>query len=145
VDGRCGWSWTSLIGRDRALYESKQISITVQLALERHEDLRDVPSIMELADADQQSILRLIISRQVMARPFAAPPDVSGERLQILRAAFDATMRDPLFLADAKRFDLEVRPVTGVEIEALLNEILASPANMIRRAADAMSDAPSRQ
>jgi tripartite-type tricarboxylate transporter receptor subunit TctC len=144
VDGRCGWSWTSLISRDRALYESKQINIPVQLALDRHEDLPEVPSIMELADPNQKSLLRLIISRQVMARPFAAPPDVPPERLQILRAAFDATMHDPQFLEDAKRLNLEVRPVTGIEIETLLGDILASPPDTIRRAAETMSDGAAR-
>jgi tripartite-type tricarboxylate transporter receptor subunit TctC len=140
VDGRCGWSWTSLISRDRTLYDSKEINIPVQLALQRHEDLPDVPSIMELADAEQKSVLRLIVSRQVIARPFAAPPEVPEERLQVLRAAFDATMHDPQFLEEAQRLNLEVRPVTGAEIEKLLRDILGSPPDSIRRAAEAMTD-----
>ena len=144
VDGRCGWSWSSLISRDRTLYDNKQINIPVQLALQRHEDLPDVPSIMELADAEQKPLLRLIISRQIMARPFAAPPGVEPERLQILRAAFDATMQDPQFVEEAKRLALEVRAVTGVDIEALLGEVLASPPDIIRRAAETMVDVNGR-
>jgi tripartite-type tricarboxylate transporter receptor subunit TctC len=141
IDGRCGWSWTSLLSRNRSLYDSKQIDVPVQLTLRRHEDLRDVPSIMDLAsDADQKAVLRLIISRQVMARPFAAPPDVPPERLHVLRDAFDATMRDPEFLEETRRLDLEVRPVTGAEIEALVNEVLASQPDIVRRAAEAITD-----
>jgi tripartite-type tricarboxylate transporter receptor subunit TctC len=143
IDGRCGWSWTSLMSRNRPLYDSKQIDVPVQLTLSRHEDLGDVPTIMDLAsDARQKAVLRLIISRQVMARPFAVPPDVPPERLQVLRDAFDATMRDPEFLEEAKRLDLEVRPVTGAEIERLVNEALASPSDIVRRAAEAITDTP---
>lgn len=143
IDGRCGWSWTSLLSRNRSLYDNKQIDVPVQLALSRNEDLRDVPAILDLAaDAEQKAILRLIISRQVMARPFATPPDVPGDRLQTLRTAFDATMRDPAFLEEAKRLDLEVRPVTGAEIETLVNEVLASPPDIVRRAAEAVSGTP---
>jgi tripartite-type tricarboxylate transporter receptor subunit TctC len=143
IDGRCGWSWTSLLSRNRSLYDSKQIDVPVQLTLSRYEDLRDVPSIMDLAtDAQQRAVLRLIISRQVMARPFAAPPDVPRERLRVLRDAFDTTMRDPEFLEEAKRLDLEVRPVTGAEIEALVNEVLASPPDIVSRAAEAITDTP---
>jgi tripartite-type tricarboxylate transporter receptor subunit TctC len=143
IDGRCGWSWTSLLSRDRSLYANKQIDVPVQLTLSRHEDLRDVPTIIDLAaDAEKKAILRLIISRQVVARPFAAPPDVPHDRLQTLRAAFEATMRDPEFLEEANRLDLEVRPVTGAEIETLVNEVLASPPDIVRRAAEAISDTP---
>jgi tripartite-type tricarboxylate transporter receptor subunit TctC len=145
LDGRCGWSWTSLLSRDKALYDSKQLDIPVQLALQQREDLRDVPLIMDLADdAEQRAVLRLIVSRQVMARPFAAPPKVPPERLQLLRTAFDATMHDPEFLAEASRLELEVRPVTGAEIETMVKEILASPPDVIRRATEAMTDASPR-
>jgi hypothetical protein len=115
----------------------------VQLTLSRHVDLRGVPSIMDLAtDAPQKAVLRLIISRQIMARPFATPPDIPRDRLQALRDAFDATMRDPEFLDEAKRLDLEVRPVTGAEIDALVNEVLDSPPDIVRRAAEAITDTP---
>jgi tripartite-type tricarboxylate transporter receptor subunit TctC len=143
IDGRCGWSWTSLLSRNRSLYDSKQIDVPVQLTLSRQEDLRDVPSIMDLAtDAAQKAVLRLIISRQIMARPFATPPGIPRDHLKILRDAFDATMRDPEFLDDAKRLDLEVRPVTGAEIDALVNEVLDSPPDIVRRAAEAITDTP---
>src|SRR5262249_19801486 len=133
IDGRCGWSWTSLVSRNKAMYDAREIAGTLQLALARHEDLPHVPLIMDLIhDPRQASALRLIIARQNIARPFAAPPGVPKERVDALRAAFDATMRDPEFLAEAKQLDLEVRPVAGADVQALLAELYASPSDVVR-------------
>jgi tripartite-type tricarboxylate transporter receptor subunit TctC len=100
-----------------------------------------VPSIVDVArDADERAALKLILSRQTMARPYVAPPGLPPERLDALRAAFEATMKDPQFLADAERQDLEVRPVSGVAAESLINEIYASPPSVVKLAIDAMKE-----
>src|SRR5579871_6565086 len=118
VGGRCGWSWSSLLSENKALLDQKKINIVLQLALQKHEDLPNVPSVMDLPTSPQnKAALKLIVSRQSIARPFAAPPGLPPERLQALRAGFEATMKDPDFLAEAKKLDLEVRPVSGVEVE----------------------------
>src|SRR6267154_1565337 len=71
VDGRCGWSWTSLLSRSKALLDNKQIDITLQIGLQRDKALPDVPLIMDLTgDALKKAALRLIVSRQSIARPF---------------------------------------------------------------------------
>lgn len=139
VNGRCGWSWSSLISRNHSLYEEKQIFIPVQLSLKKHEDLPDVPLVMDLTnDAKIAAALKLIFGRQTMARPYAAPPDLPEDRVVALRAAFDATMQDPAFLADARQTDLEVRPVTGAEVQQLVAEIYRSPPDVVKIAADAI-------
>jgi tripartite-type tricarboxylate transporter receptor subunit TctC len=138
VTGRCGWSWSSLLSQSKPLLEGKKINIVLQLALQKHEDLPDVPLIMDLPTTPaNKAALKLITSRQSIARPFAAPPGVPADRLAALRAAFDATMKDPQFLAEAKRLDLEVRPVSGAEVEKLIKEIYASPPDVVKRAAQA--------
>jgi tripartite-type tricarboxylate transporter receptor subunit TctC len=86
--------------------------------------------------------LRLIVSRQSIARPFAAPPDVPAERIAALRTAFDAVMRDGDFLAEASRLALEVRPASGRAVQALLGEIYASPPAVVARASELLKDAP---
>jgi len=107
VDGRCGWSWSSLVSWNRDMYEGKQIDVVLQLATRKLDELPDVPLVTDVAETDdQRTALKLIVSRQVMARPYVMPPGVPADRLQALRAAFDATMKDPAFLADAKRQDL---------------------------------------
>jgi tripartite-type tricarboxylate transporter receptor subunit TctC len=80
----------------------------------------------------------MIFARQAIARPFAAPAGVPPERLQALRDAFDATMRDPAFLEEAKKLELEVAPVRGVEIEQLIKEIYATPPDIVQLAREAM-------
>lgn len=141
VDGRCGWSWSSLISRNRELYESKQIYVPLQLGLRKHPDLPNVPLVIDLTDDPKiKAALKLVFARQTMARPFAAPPGVPAERLAALRAAFDATMKDPEFLAEAKKLELEIAPVSGVEVEHLVREIYASPPDVVKLARESMQD-----
>ena len=141
VDGRCGWSWSSMMAWNKELYQSKAIKVALQLSSRKLPELGDVPTLLDVAhDGDQQAALKLIISRQTMARPYVAPPGVPAERLKALRAAFDATMTDPEFLADAQRQDLEVRPVSGIEAETLINEIYASPPDVVKLAVDVMKE-----
>jgi tripartite-type tricarboxylate transporter receptor subunit TctC len=68
------------------------------------------------------------------------PPGVPADRLQALRAAFDATMKDPAFLADAKRQDLEVRPLSGADADALIREVYATPSAIVKLAVEYMKD-----
>jgi hypothetical protein len=100
------------------MLEQKLLSIPLQLGTERIPELPDVPLILDLTDdPKEKAALRLIFSRQTMARPFAAPPGLSPERVKVLRDAFDATMKDPAFLADMARQKLEVRPVPGAKLD----------------------------
>ena len=125
IDGRCGWSWSSILSTKRDWLVNKQIQITVQIALAKHEDLPDVPLIMDLVNDQQRSAaLKVIVSRQSIARPFAAPPpQVPMERIEALRRAFDQTAADPNFLAEMRRDALEVRPVPGADVQKLMEEI----------------------
>jgi tripartite-type tricarboxylate transporter receptor subunit TctC len=145
VDGRCGWSWTSLLSRNKAMLTSKEINVALQIALNKDDDpyLLRVPLIMDLTtDPAQRAALKLIVSRQSIARPFATPPGVPAERLAALRSAFDATMKDADFLAEARIADLDVRPVAGAAVEALIKEIYASPPEAIKLATEAMQAKP---
>jgi tripartite-type tricarboxylate transporter receptor subunit TctC len=141
VDGRCGWSWTSVLSRNKELLDTRQINLTLQIALQkdRHPALQEVPVIVEITDDPaKKAALKLIVSRQAIARPFAAPPDLPADRARALRDAFAATMKDPDFLAETKRLALDVDPVTGTEVEALIREVYASPPEAVRLAADSM-------
>ena len=77
VDGRCGWSWSSLSGLDRQMLEQKLVTVPLQLGVEKIPELGDVPHVLDLTDdPKEKAALRLIFSRQAMARPFAAPVPV---------------------------------------------------------------------
>jgi len=95
--------------------------------------------VTDLAKTDEQrAIVRLIFSRQVMGRPFALPPGVAQERVAELRKAFDATMADKDYLADAAKMKLEVKPVSGEQIEHLIDDIYRTTSPAIARKANEM-------
>jgi len=136
VKGRCGWSWSSVKSTHPAWLAEKKINVLVQLALAKHPDLPDVPLITDLAKTDEQrQVLKLIFARQVMGRPYLAPPALPKDRVDTLRKAFMDTMRDPEFLADAEKSQLEINPVSGDEIEKLVKEVYATPPEVVQKAA----------
>src|SRR6516225_2492946 len=99
IDGRCGWSWSSLKLTKPDWIADRRVNLLTQLALQKSAELPDVPLIFAFAANDRQrQILRLVLSRQAMARPFAAPPDVPADRKAALRQAFDRTFADADFL-----------------------------------------------
>ena len=136
VQGRCGWSWSSVKSTHQQWYEQKKFNILVQLALAKHPDLPDVPLVVDLAKTDaERQILKLIFARQVMGRPFLASPDVPRDRAEALRKAFMDTLQDKDFLADADKAQMEINPVAGAEIDKLVKEIHQTPAEIAHKAA----------
>jgi tripartite-type tricarboxylate transporter receptor subunit TctC len=137
VQGRCGWSWSSVKSTHQKWYDEKKFTVLMQLALEKHPDLPDVPLIVDLAKTDEQRlILKLIFARQVIGRPFLAPPNVPKERAEALRKAFMDTMKDPAFLADAEKAKMEITPVPGDQVEKLVTDIYATPKSTAQKASE---------
>jgi tripartite-type tricarboxylate transporter receptor subunit TctC len=136
VQGRCGWSWSSLKATRLNWVSRKRIVVLVQLSLSKHPDLPDVPLIMDLAKTNEQrAIFKMIFARQTMGRPYAAPPNLPEVRLAALRKAFMDTMTDKEFLYDADQNKFEVNPVDGDRLEALVKEIYRTPADVVRKVA----------
>jgi tripartite-type tricarboxylate transporter receptor subunit TctC len=132
VDARCGWSWSSIKITKPDWLKERRINLLLQMALKKSPELPDVPLILDLAKNERERlIVRLMMSRQQMGWPFIAPPDLPPERAQALRKAFDDTMRDPEFLAEARQRLLEVNPMTGAEIDRLVAEIYQTPPEVI--------------
>ncbi len=146
VDGRCGWSWSSIKAtRPDWVSGPNKLSVLVQLGLERSADLPDVPSAYELAKTDaDKAIIRLIVGRQVIARPFAAPPGIPPARRDALRKAFMETLSDPAFLAEAKAMSLEIAPVSGEDAAKLIADIYAAPREVIEQARSILSGGADR-
>jgi tripartite-type tricarboxylate transporter receptor subunit TctC len=139
VQGRCNWSWSSIIGTRADWIRDKKLNLVLQFADEKHPELPDVPLVTELAKTEQQrQMLDLVLTNQTMARPFAAPPEVPAGRVAALRKAFMDTMRDPEFLAVAKTQQLEVSPVSGEQIQDTLARISKTPKDVIRALRDVM-------
>jgi tripartite-type tricarboxylate transporter receptor subunit TctC len=121
LDGDCG-SWTSM--PEEWLRDSK---ITVHIRFSR----RLVTGMPEqaasardlLTDPKNREIFGLLTASAVIGRPYIAPKAVPADRLAALRAAFDATMKEPEFLADSERQRLLVTPMTGSEVETYIREL----------------------
>jgi tripartite-type tricarboxylate transporter receptor subunit TctC len=142
VDARCGWSWGAVKTTRSDWLARKEINLILQIALRGASDLPDVPLVTNFVKTDRdRQILRLILSRQQMAWPFTAPPDLPKDRAAALRAAFDATMRDPEYLAEAKQRGLEVNPMSGASIDNLIAELYNTPADVVAAAKAVMSEA----
>ena len=96
-----------------------------------------MPFVLDLArNAEERQVLEYLYAGQGIGRPFVAPPDLPPERLAMLRAAFDATMKDPEFVEDAKRSKLDLEPEDGAHLAALINKIYATPKPIIDRVAN---------
>jgi tripartite-type tricarboxylate transporter receptor subunit TctC len=124
VSGRCGWSWTSVKATEAAWLKEGSISMLAQLSLRKHPDLPDTPLIVDYAKTDEaRQIFKVALARQVMAWPYAAPPGVPADRVAALRKAFDETLRDKEFLAEAEKLNLEITPVSGERIQSLIEDV----------------------
>jgi tripartite-type tricarboxylate transporter receptor subunit TctC len=136
VQGRCGWSWSSAKIAHQAWIDDKKINVLIQLSLAKHPDLPDVPLITDFATSEEQKqISKLIFGRQVMGRPFLAPPGVPADRAEALRRAFMDTMSDREFLADAESSQFEITPVSGERVQMLVKEIYGTPTEIGHKAA----------
>src|SRR6516165_6934896 len=140
VDGLCGLSWSTIKTRHAEWLANYSANIIVQAALKKEPEIADVPLATDLVrNPEQLKIMRLLLTSQAMARPFAAPPDIPAERKAALVAAFDATMRDGDFVAEAQKLSFDVRPVGASTIDSLLAEVYATPKDVLARAAKAIS------
>ena len=135
VQGRCGWSWSGIVAERRQWLDERKINVLVQFGLIKHPDLLNVPSVLDYAKTDEQKqILRLLLVRQPLGRPFFAPPGIPADRAEALRKAFMATMSDPQFLAAAQKAKLEINPLSGADVAALVHNVFTtvSPAAVAR-------------
>jgi hypothetical protein len=118
----------------------KKINVIIQAALKKQPELADVPLALDLTkDKEQAQILKLFLASQEMARPFAAPPDLPADRKAALVTAFENTMKDPEFLAEAKKLSMDVNPLRPKEIDDILADLYATPKDALEKAAQAIS------
>lgn len=132
VDGICGWSWTSVKQMRGGELKAGNIYPILQMALKKHPELPNVPLITDIARTDgQRKQMELIFSRQTIGRPFLLPPKVPQERVAAIRKAFIDTMNDPKFIAAVEKSKLELNWVSGDEVQALVESVLATPKDIV--------------
>jgi tripartite-type tricarboxylate transporter receptor subunit TctC len=138
VDATCT-TWETIKSKRPEWVESGAAVPIVQMSLEAEPELTDVPVIIDLAETDaERRLLRLVLAGQQMGRPFAAPPNLPPERLETLRTAFMATMRDPEFRRELETANFTVRPLSGSEVQSLVEEMFDTPPDVVEAAAAAV-------
>jgi tripartite-type tricarboxylate transporter receptor subunit TctC len=122
LDGSCTLSWQSAKVTWANALKANQVHVVLQMSLEPHPELKDVPLAVDFAKTDEgKKLLRIASEVYGKQRLYSLPPQVPEQRLRTLQKAFIATLKDPQFLAEAEKAKLEIDPVDGAGIEKMVN------------------------
>jgi tripartite-type tricarboxylate transporter receptor subunit TctC len=142
IDGACGWDWSSFKSQRPDWIRDNKVNLLLQVGLEPNAELTrmGVPEVFKyVTNEDDRKVVELVIAQQVFQRSYIAPPGLAAEQLEALRAAFDATMRDKDFLADAETMRIDISPLSGAKVQELVQKLYASPKDMVARARQAIT------
>jgi tripartite-type tricarboxylate transporter receptor subunit TctC len=140
IQGNGGVGLASVKTLSQKWIDEKKIKFIVQYNMKPYHELAGVPMVMDLAKTDEQrTAMRLLFARTEYARPYFLPPDVPAARVQALRRAFDATMKDPAFVAEAEKLKLELAPMTGEALQALVADLAKTSPKIVERVRNALT------
>ena len=140
LNGFCAWGWVPMKAMRSDWIRDKKFNVLFQIGLAKHRDHPETPLLLDLAKTvEDRELLEILVSPQVFARPFAAPPGIPADRAAALREAFNKTVLDPDFIAEAERLVLEPDLVDAGMLEAVLARIYATPKPLLERAKQALS------
>lgn len=139
TQGFCAWGWVPMLALNGDWLRDKKINVLFQIGLNKHPEHPDVPLVLDMAKTpDDRALLEFVIAPQTFARPFAAPPDLPADRAKTLQQAFNATVKDPKFVAEAEKQKLEIELVSGEETLDILKRLYATSPALLARAKAAM-------
>lgn len=135
VEGRGNNTWAGYKATFQSAIRDGKLNVLIQTGLRKEPELPDVPLFLDLVKGDpaREPIAKFMSYAVAIARPFAAPPGVPQDRVDILRRAFDETMQDPEFLAEAARLNAEIDPLTGQQVQDVVIQVLSTPKNVIQQ------------
>ena len=132
VMGRVGWFVSGMLASHASQIAEGKVNVLVQLDFQKHPALPNVPLISEyLSDPAKLQQLELSLAYLAAGRPFVAPPDVPAVRVKLLRGAFMQTVNSPEYLEEAKKMRLDTSPMTGEEVQKLIEKIYATPPDVV--------------
>jgi tripartite-type tricarboxylate transporter receptor subunit TctC len=133
--GRCGLTFSSLkVSKPDWLQSPPKINVLMQMGLEASPELPGVPLASDLIkDAEARLMLSIVTMGTAIGRPFAAPPGTPADKVEILRKAFDAAMKDPDFLEEGRKMAAEISPTSGAEVQKIINTLYATPKPVVER------------
>lgn len=135
VNGLCGIPLSTLKTEWRDDFTSGRIRPLLQLGLNKNPELKDVPHVYDFVKTpEDRQVLDLIFGAQANGRPYAAPPGTPPGRVAALRSGFAQTIRDPQFLAEAEKLQLDLKPTAGEDVQKLIDRFYAYPPAIVARA-----------
>jgi tripartite-type tricarboxylate transporter receptor subunit TctC len=130
-------TWASTKATSSQWLKDGKLHVVVQIGLIKAPDLQDVPLLMDLAsNEDDRVMLKLLSAPATIGRPFVSTPGLVADRKALLRAAFDATMKDPAMIAESERMKLDVTPTSGADLERIIADVMSSPPELAARLAE---------
>ena len=142
IDGACGWDWSSFKSQRPDWVRDGKVNVLLQVGLEPNAELTrmGIPSVFNYIKSDDaRKVVELVISQQVFQRSYIAPPGLPAEQLETLRSAFDATMNDRQFLDDAEKIRIDISPLSGAKVQALVQQLYATPKDIVAQARRAIT------
>jgi tripartite-type tricarboxylate transporter receptor subunit TctC len=140
LEGLAYWSWSALKSIHPSWVPEKKVNLLFHTGTKVVPDIPDVRLIRNLVkNPDDKRALEFILAREILGRPFLAPPDIPAERVAAIRNAFAATLKDPEFLKDAAKAKLDVDLVTGQEVDDVLKTAASAPAAVLTRVKQALN------
>jgi tripartite-type tricarboxylate transporter receptor subunit TctC len=137
VDGMCGWDWSSAKSQKSDWLRDHKLNILVQVGLDPNAELSQmgVPELWKFVNnEDDRKVAELVVSQQIFQRSYIAPPGTPAEQITTLRTAFDATMTDPQFLADADKVRIAITPLSGTKVQEIVQKLYMAPKAIVERA-----------
>jgi len=139
IEGLAYWSWSALMAAHSDWVRDKKVNLLFHTGVKAIADIPDVPGIRTLVESPiDRNAVDFLLAREILGRPFLAPPDVPRERAAVLRSAFAETLRDPAFRADAERARLDTDLVTAEEVDRVLKDAAQAPIDVLNRVKQAL-------
>ena len=139
VEGRGGNSYASLKSSNRDWLDQNKLNIIVQIGLEREPELPKVPLLLDLAaNETDRKIIELVSLPTFLGYAHWVSPDAPKDRVNILRRAYEATMKDAAFLAEAQKLDMMLSPKSGEDLTAIVHRVANTPPDIIKKAAQVL-------
>lgn len=126
LDGGC-WQWSSVKVTAGPMLSDGRAVVFTQLGIKKAPSLADVENAFDRAEGEDKAVLKALLAETALGRPYAAPPGVPAERVQLLRSGFMKTLKDPQLLKDAERLGLQIDPISGEELQTLVRELANLP------------------
>lgn len=140
IEGIGYWSWSAIKSGHPDWIRDHKLNIIFHTGASDYAELPGVPKIRDRAKSDDdRKALDLLLAREVLGRPFVAPPSLPAGRAKALKTAFIDTLKDPEFLADAEKGHVDIELVTGDEVETLLKQVFAYPPAVIEHTKDILT------